>query len=250
MLERGPAKRLTVTVNESSRWHGRSLYNALLELFQHKGLAGATVSRGIAGFTGHGAIHTINIVDLSSDLPVRIEIVDTAEAIDRVLPDVYDMVDKGLVEVQDTVVIKFATGEKPVALEAKKGELMRLIGKAKMLRVHIGEDDRWEGQPLYEAIVKRAAQLDIAGATVYRGILGYGAHRRIHRHKTIALSSDDPIMIAMVDEEEKINTMIAALETMVSGGCMIAISDVTVVKYLEHGDEKSTTVANASVNRK
>jgi PII-like signaling protein len=250
MLERGPAKRLTVTVNESSRWHGRSLYNALLELFQHKGLAGATVSRGIAGFTGHGAIHTINIVDLSSDLPVRIEIVDTAEAIDRVLPDVYDMVDKGLVEVQDTVVIKFATGEKPVALAAKKGELMRLIGKAKMLRVHIGEDDRWEGQPLYEAIVKRAAQLDIAGATVYRGILGYGAHRRIHRHKTIALSSDDPIMIAMVDEEEKINTMIAALETMVSGGCMIAISDVTVVKYLEHGDEKSTTVANASVNRK
>ena len=250
MLERGPAKRLTVTVNESSRWHGRSLYNALLELFQHKGLAGATVSRGIAGFTGHGAIHTINIVDLSSDLPVRIEIVDTAEAIDRVLPDVYDMVDKGLVEVQDTMVIKFATGEKPVALAAKKGELMRLIGKAKMLRVHIGEDDRWEGQPLYEAIVKRAAQLDIAGATVYRGILGYGAHRRIHRHKTIALSSDDPIMIAMVDEEEKINTMIAALETMVSGGCMIAISDVTVVKYLEHGDEKSTTVANASVNRK
>ncbi|HEY8847991.1 MAG TPA: DUF190 domain-containing protein, partial [Thermoanaerobaculia bacterium] len=94
MLERGPAKRLTVTVNESSRWHGRSLYNALLELFQHKGLAGATVSRGIAGFTGHGAIHTINIVDLSSDLPVRIEIVDTAEAIDRVLPDVYDMGDK------------------------------------------------------------------------------------------------------------------------------------------------------------
>ncbi|HEY8848640.1 MAG TPA: DUF190 domain-containing protein, partial [Thermoanaerobaculia bacterium] len=149
-----------------------------------------------------------------------------------------------------TMVIKFATGEKPVALAAKKGELMRLIGKAKMLRVHIGEDDRWEGQPLYEAIVKRAAQLDIAGATVYRGILGYGAHRRIHRHKTIALSSDDPIMIAMVDEEEKINTMIAALETMVSGGCMIAISDVTVVKYLEHGDEKSTTVANASVNRK
>jgi PII-like signaling protein len=237
MLERGPAKRLIVTVNEASRWHGRSLYNALLELFQHKGLAGATVSRGIAGFTGHGAVHTINIVDLSSDLPVRIEIVDTAEAIERVLPDVYDMVDKGLVEMQDTTVIKFATGETAVPA-AKKGELMRLIGKAKMLRVHIGENDKWEGEPLYEAIVKRAAQLDIAGATVYRGILGYGAQKRIHRHKTMKLSSDDPIMIAIVDEEEKINRLIAALDTMVSGGCMIAISDVTVVKYVEHADAK------------
>lgn len=238
MLERGPAKRLIVTVNEASRWRGRSLYNALLELFQHRGLAGGTVSRGIAGFTGYGAIHTINIVDLSTDLPVRIEIVDTAEAIDRVLPDVYDMVDKGLVEVQDTTVVKFATGEKTAAPAATKGELMRLIGKAKMLRVHIGEDDRWEGQPLYEAIVKRAAQLDIAGATVYRGILGYGAHKRVHRHKSLALSSDDPIMISMVDQEEKINSMLAALETMVSGGCMIAVSDVTVVKYVEHGEEK------------
>ena len=245
MLEQGPAKRLIITVNEAARWHGRSVYNALLELFRHKGLAGATVSRGIAGFTGHGMIHTINIVDLSSDLPVRIEIVDSAGAIERVLPDVYDMVEKGLVEVQDTTVIKFASGEKPAAPEAKKGELMRLIGKAKMLRVHIGEDDKWEGEPLYETIVKRAAQLDIAGATVYRGILGYGAHRRIHRHKTMTLSSDDPIMIAMVDEEEKINKMIAALESIVSGGCMIAISDVTVVKYLEHTDEKRGAAVEA-----
>ena len=239
MLERGPAKRLIITINEASRWHGRSLYNALLELFQHKGLAGATVSRGIAGFTGRGAIHSINIVDLSTDLPVRIEIVDTPDAIDRVLPDVYDMVDKGLVEVQDTTVVKFATGETASVPAAKKGELMRLIGKAKMLRVHIGEDDKWEGEPLYEAIVKRAAQLDMAGATVYRGILGYCAHKRIHRHKTVAFSSDDPIMISMVDEEEKINQMIAALDTMVSGGCLIAISDVTVVKYVEHGTERA-----------
>jgi PII-like signaling protein len=237
MLERGPAKRLIVTVNESSRWHGRSLYNALLELFQHKGLAGATVSRGIAGFTGRGTIHTINIVDLSADLPVRIEIVDTPENIDRVLPDVYDMVDMGLVEVQETTVVKFATGTDAPAPAARKGELMRLIGKSKMLRVYIGEDDKWEGEPLYEAIVKRAAQLDIAGATVYRGIMGYGAHKRVHRHKTLAFSSDDPIMITIVDEEEKVNQMLTALETMISGGCMITLSDVTVVRYVEHADK-------------
>ncbi len=239
MLKPGPAKRLTVTIDETARWHGRSAYNALLELFHHKRLAGATVSRGIAGFTGRGMIRTINLVELAYHLPVRIEVVDAAEAIDRVLPDVYDMVEKGLVDVQDTTVIKFATGETPAAPEVTKGErLMRLIGKAKMLRIHIGQDDKWEGEPLYEAIVKRAAQLDIAGATAYRGILGYGAHRRIHRHKTIALSSDDPIMVAMVDDEEKINKMLTALETMISGGCMIAISDVTVVKYVDHPEDK------------
>lgn len=237
MLERGPAKRLIITINETARWHGRTLYNALLELFQHRGLAGATVSRGIAGFTGHGTIRTINIVDISTDLPVRIEIVDTPEAIDRVLPDVYDMVDKGLVEIQDTTVVKFATGE-PVPPARSKGELMRLIGKSKMLRVYIGENDKWEGEPLYEAIVKRAAQLDLAGATVYRGILGYGAHKRVHRHKSMTFSSDDPIMITIVDEEEKVNRMLTALETMISGGCMIAISDVTVVRYVEHPEEK------------
>jgi uncharacterized protein len=231
MLKPGPAKRLVITVNESDRWRGRTVYNALLDLLRHRGLAGATVSRGIAGFTGHGSIHTINLVDLSTDLPVRIEVVDTPEAIDRVLPDVYDIVQKGLVEVQDTTVIKYAGVESAASAGEKKEPLMRLIGKAKMLRVHIGENDKWEGAPLYEAIVKRAAQLDIAGATVYRGILGYGAQKRVHRHKTLALSSDDPIMISMVDEEEKINAMITALETMVTGGCMIAVSDVTVVRY-------------------
>ena len=110
MLKPGPAKRLIVTVNESDRWHGHAVFNALLELFRREGLAGATVSRGIAGFTGHGSIHTISLVDLSGDLPVRIEIVDTAEAIERVLPQVCEMVRKGLVEVQDTTVVKFTTG--------------------------------------------------------------------------------------------------------------------------------------------
>jgi PII-like signaling protein len=239
MLKPGPAKRLIVTVNESDRWHGRTVFNALLDLFRHRGLAGATVSRGIAGFTGHGSIRSIDQVDVGASMPVRIEIVDSAEAIDKVLPDVYDIVQKGLVEVQDTTVVKFA-GEENAVPPAGKESLMRLIGKAKMLSVHIGENDRWEGAPLYEAIVNRAAQLDIAGATVYRGILGYGAHKRVHRHKTLALSSDDPIMISIVDQEEKINAMIAALDSMVSGGCMIAVSDVTVVRYVEHAGVQKT----------
>jgi PII-like signaling protein len=150
------------------------------------------------------------------------------------------MVERGLVEVHDTHVARFETGE-PEAAARPKEELMRLIGKAKMLRVHVGEDDRWEGEPLYEAIVKRARQLDIAGATVYRGILGYGAHGRVHKHRTLALSNDDPILVSIIDEEPKIDELLAALETMVTGGCLISISDVTVVKYVEHGEAERRT---------
>lgn len=234
MLKPGPAKRLTIFVNESSRWHGRAAYQAILDLLQHRGIAGATVTRGIAGFTGKGAIASIDHVEFSSALPVRIEVTDVPEAIEAVLPAIYDIVDKGLVEVQETSVVKFGSGENASAPEPERGEIVRLIGKAKSLQIRIGENDQWEGAPLYEAIVLRARQLDIAGATVYRGIIGYGAHKRVHRHKTLALSHDDPIMIEIVDEEEKINKLISALDTMVSGGCMISVSDVTVVKYEEH----------------
>src|SRR5262249_48517877 len=106
MLNPGPAKKLVVTVNESDRRHGQAVYNVLLNLFRKKGLAGATVTRAIAGFTGRGAIQTISMVDLSMSLPVRIEVVDTEEAINSVLPDVYDIVERGLVEIQETQVVK------------------------------------------------------------------------------------------------------------------------------------------------
>jgi PII-like signaling protein len=78
MLKAGPAKKLIVTVNEADRWNGRSVYNALLELFRHQGLAGATVSRAIAGFTGRGSIQTIDLTDGAMLLPIRIEVGGTA----------------------------------------------------------------------------------------------------------------------------------------------------------------------------
>ena len=231
MLNPGPAKKLIVTVNESDLWQGRSVHNELLQLFQRKGLAGATVSRAIAGFTGPGAIRTINLVDLASGLPVRIEVVDSAEAIDRVLPDVYDIVDRGLVEVQETQVVKISAGSRNRPPEAQMPKLEKSTGRAKMLNIHVGADDTWEGEPLFEALVKRARQLEIAGATVYRGVLGYGPHGSLHRHRTFALSQDEPVMVAVIDTEEKVNKLLAAIDSMVSRSCLIAVSDVSVIRY-------------------
>lgn len=111
---------------------------------------------------------------------------------------------------------------------------MTLSGRSKMIRIHFGEDDQWDGKPLYEAIVEEARRQDLAGATAYRGIEGYGASSRIHR-KHLFTSSDLPIMVAIVDTEEKINAFLPTVEKMVSEG-LIAMSDVDVIRYT-HRDQ-------------
>jgi len=108
---------------------------------------------------------------------------------------------------------------------------MKLEGKAKMLRIHFGEDDKWQGRPLYEAIVDRCRQLDIAGATVFRGIEGYGASSIIRKKHMLRLSSDAPILVQIIDTPEKLQKLIPALDEMVSEG-LIAMSDVEVIKYV------------------
>jgi PII-like signaling protein len=115
---------------------------------------------------------------------------------------------------------------------------MKLEGKAKMLRIHFGENDKWQGKPLYRAIVEKCRELDIAGATVYRGIEGYGASTLIHRPHLISFSSDAPIMVSVVDTNENIQKLIPSLDQMVDEG-LIAISDVEVVRYVHQQGVRS-----------
>ena len=87
---------------------------------------------------------------------------------------------------------------------------MKIEGKAKMMRIYIGEADRWKDKPLYNALVEAMRANDIAGVTVYRGILGYGAHRRMHKDKALHLSHDCSIMLSAVDTEEKLRVLSSA----------------------------------------
>jgi len=114
---------------------------------------------------------------------------------------------------------------------------VKLEGKAKMLRIHFGEDDKWHGKPLCEAIVLKCRELDLAGATVYRGIEGYGASTLIHKAHLLR-SSDRPIMVSVVDTHEKISKLLPALDQMVGDG-LIAISDVEVIKYTHQNGLRS-----------
>lgn len=114
---------------------------------------------------------------------------------------------------------------------------MKLEGKAKMLRIHFGEEDKWHNKPLYEAIVMKCRELDIAGATVFRGIEGYGASTLIHKRHLLR-SSDYPIMVSVIDTEEKIRALIPALDEMVDEG-LIAMSNVEVIRYMHQEGARS-----------
>ena len=116
---------------------------------------------------------------------------------------------------------------------------MKLAGKAKMLRIHFGEDDKWKDKPLYRAIVEKCRELDIAGATVFRGIEGYGASTLIRKpHHLLSFSHDAPVMVSVIDSEEKIQKLIPHLEQMVVEG-LIAMSEVEVVKYVHQSGLRS-----------
>jgi len=102
--------------------------------------------------------------------------------------------------------------------------------QACMLRVHFGEGDKWQGNPLHEAIVAKCLELGMAGATVYRGIEGYGASTRIHHASHWKFSKDAPIMLSIIDTEEQINKLIPHLDAMVEEG-LVAMSHVEVIRY-------------------
>jgi CBS domain-containing protein len=104
----GPAKRLTVYLGESDHWQGRPLHSALLETLRQGGLAGATVMRAIAGFGAHSRIHTAAILRLSEDLPLVLQVVDTAERVDHALALIGPMIREGLITVEDVTIIKYS----------------------------------------------------------------------------------------------------------------------------------------------
>src|SRR5580765_681309 len=107
---------------------------------------------------------------------------------------------------------------------------MQLPEDALQLRIYLGESDRWQHQPLYEAIVLKARELGLAGATVLRGPMGFGASSRLHTAKILRLSMDLPMVIEIVDSEERINQLLPRLDEMVLEG-LVTLEDVRVVKY-------------------
>ena len=107
---------------------------------------------------------------------------------------------------------------------------MKLEGEGKLVRIFVGESDRWKGRPLYEAIVHRVHEAGGAGVTVLRGIEGFGAHSRIHTARILRLSQDLPIVIEIIDTAERIDTLLPVLDAMIDEG-LVTIEPVHILKY-------------------
>ena len=105
-----------------------------------------------------------------------------------------------------------------------------LVGERVLMRIHIGERDKWQGKPLYEAIVGLLRERHYAGATVFRAIMGFGATARLHTDKVLRLSLDLPLVIECVDTEEKINAVLPELDGMIGGG-LITLEKARVITY-------------------
>jgi uncharacterized protein len=106
----------------------------------------------------------------------------------------------------------------------------------RMLRIHFTEADKWQGQPLYKAIVSKCMELGIEGATVFRGIAGFGASARIYHARSLSISKNAPVMITVIDTEEHIQKLLPHLDQMIQGG-LVAISRVEAFRYTRSGRE-------------
>lgn len=228
MLAKGPAKKVTIFINEDTPHRMTSLHDAIMTFLLHKGVAGATATRAFSGFGSHHALHSPRMEAMAEHLPIRIEFVETAERITELLPTLYEMVNDGLIEVQDTTVIKLA---RPSTPEEAKLPHQRKAGPAKMLRIFFGEADKWHDEPLYDAIVKKLRMMDVAGVTVYRGILGYGAKGHEHKKSFLHVSRDLPIMLSVIDTADKIHAAAEVIEGMLEDGLLV-VSDVDMVRLV------------------
>ncbi|HZU24070.1 MAG TPA: DUF190 domain-containing protein [Bryobacteraceae bacterium] len=234
MLTQGPAKKVTIYLNEDTRHHAGALHDAVMTFLMHKGVTGATATRAMSGFGSHRVLHTPKVEVLAEHLPVVIEFVETAAKVEEVLPTLYDMVSDGLIEVQDTTIVKVARKERNQPQPNPAHD--RKSGPAKLIRVFFGEADRWNGEPLHEAIVKRLRMMDVCGATVYRGILGYGHKGHTHKSGLLHISRDLPIMISIVEAADKVEQVTAAIEEMLGDG-LIVVSDVEMTRLVRSRPE-------------
>jgi PII-like signaling protein len=225
MLPKGSAKKVTIYLNQDTRAHVDTLWSAILGYLRHKHVAGATLIRADAGFGSHEQLHNPQSEYAAEHNGVRIEFIDTPERVDELLPTLYDMVTDGLVTVQDVTVVKSATKDAKKRTTEPEAPKKIVTKPAKLVRIYLGESDKHDGEPLYETIVKKLRMMDFAGATVYRGILGYGAAGRTHKGGRFGFSRDLPIMISVIEEPQKLADLVRVVADMLQDG-IIVTSDV------------------------
>ena len=229
--------------------HGAEpLYQWIVEVAHREGLQGATILKGFMGLRPDGSILKESPWALSQEVPVIIEVVDGPHHVERLLAKVEPVFKEGAITLERAHVVLYRGGE----ADLKPGDIaprcdvvstkedstawevktMKLPEEGVLLRIFIGESDREKGRdrPLYEAIVQRAREAHLAGATVLKGPMGFGRHSRMHTARLLELSTDLPVLIEIVDAEDKIRAFMPVVDELVTEG-LVTLEAVRVLKY-------------------
>lgn len=247
--------RIYLRNTDKQGWFAPPAAEVLLQRARRDGLAGAIVLRGILGLDITGRLLESSAWSLVDHVPVIVEIVDAPLAIGKFLAVVEQTIPEGMATLERAHVILYRHGgafiqragyrlglPEPIAPlstlpSPEEFPIMRLSENGQLVRVFIGESDTWQGQPLYRAIVHKARELGLAGATVLKGPMGFGANSLVHTTKVLELSTDLPIVVEIVDHAEKLQTLLPFLDDVVTEG-MITIEEVRILKY-RHNEAKA-----------
>ena len=228
MLQPGKAVKVTIYLSDGATHHGVPLYSSILDFLFYRGVAGATVTKGIAGFGADHHMHAAHLVEISDRLPIKIEFIESREKVESLLGKLEDLAGSGLIEMQETMVAKPAQLSRPQ--KPLTPAHLKIEGKAQMMRIYLSEEDQWQDKPLYRALVEAMRANDIAGVTVYRGILGYSVHRSANKDKPLASAHNCSILLSAIDTAEKLRAFLPLVDQMVTEG-LVVFSDVDIVKF-------------------
>lgn len=237
MLQAGKALKVSIYVSEGSTHHGFATASSILDYLFYRGVSGATVLRGVAGFGADHHMHTQSTVELSDRLPIKVEFIETPEKVDELMGKLQELAGTGMIEVQETTIVKASNREASTdQLPHRKVE-----GKAKLLRIYVNQEDQWDGKPLHEALVDALRSNEMAGVTVYKSILAYGNEGEVH--KTRMFGDGTSLMLSTIDTEERIQAFMPVLDKMMATGGLAVLSDVNVVTY-RYGKSETVTEVN------
>lgn len=228
--------------------HGKApLYEWIVEAAHREGLQGATVLKGIFGLRADGSLLEHHTWSVSHELPVIVEVVDEPARIEAMLALVEPVFREGVITLERAHVLLYRAGQRDAvpplsgrniigtaATTAAAGvRTMRIPENGVLLRIFIGESDKDPDgdRPLYEAIVRKAKEAHLAGATVLRGPMGFGRHSRVHTAKLLELSTDLPVVIEIVDAEERVEAFLPTVDELVTEG-LVTLEAVRIVRYV------------------
>jgi len=228
---------LRIFVTEDDRRRGRQVHDILVRQALDAGLAGATVLPGAVGYGYSRRLRSELNIDAGPHLPLVVEVVDTEYRIGRFLPVVDGTLETGLVTLEkvraiyngrDTI---SCTGTAHVMRDQEEGGLgMEIPHEAALLRIFTSVSDRWGAGPLYLAIVAKARECKLAGATVLRGPLGFGHSGRLHESHLFPITQDLPVVIEIVDAEDRIEAFLPIVDAMMESG-LVTIERARVIRY-------------------